>query len=457
MNLADPAPAAAGGAAAHATPTGDAAVGTTAASARRAPLILFGAFDRHNLGDLLLGRIAAELAARLLHGREVRFAGLAARDLRADGGARVQAFAEVAREWRPVHREGPPAWPPASPSALLQVGGEILGCSAWEAAVMLLDPAGAARAIALHDRDPAARETWARQTLGSARGLPYLAAHAALPPGTRIVHTGIGGVGFAALPTALRAEALDELRAAACVQVRDRRTRDALAAAGIDTEPVPDAAVLVERLLGAEVARHAAMGEPAALRNRFAQGYVTVQLAAELGDDATLAALADDLAGISRDHSLGVVLFCAGRAPWHDDPAVLQRLRRHLPDPESAVVAESRHLLDLCALIAHAALCCATSLHARIVADAFACPALSLVGGAQQVAKLRAWLDTWYPPQRHHLAAPGNLRALAHSVLNEAPDERKAHAAHLADLAEAAARTAYARLFDPIDPEDKTP
>ena len=76
----------------------------------------------------------------------------------------------------------------------------VLGCSAWEAAVMLLDATGAAHAITLHDRDPSARETWARQTLGSPRGLPYLAPHAALPPGTRIVHTGIGGVGFASLP-----------------------------------------------------------------------------------------------------------------------------------------------------------------------------------------------------------------------------------------------------------------
>ncbi len=457
MSPAAPASTAAGAAGTHAAPTGVAAMETADAGARRSALLLFGAFDRHNLGDLLLGRIAAELATRLLPGREVRFAGLAARDLRTDGGARVQVLAELAREWNPAPREGAPAWPPASPPALLQVGGEILGCSAGEAAVMLLDATGAAHAIALHDRDPSAREAWARGVLGNVLGLPYLAPHAALPPGTRILHTGIGGVDFASLPAALRAEALDELRAAACVQVRDRRTRDALAAAGIEAELVPDPAVLVERLLGAEVARHAAMGEPAALRARFAQGYVAVQLAAELGDDATLAALADDLAAISRDHGLGVVLFCAGRAPWHDDPEVLQRLRRHLPDPESAVVAESRHLLDLCALIAHAALCCATSLHARIVADAFACPALSLVGGAQQVAKLRAWLDTWYPPQRHHLAAPGNLRALAHSVLNEAPDERKAHAAHLADLAEAAARTAYARLFDPIDPEDNSP
>ncbi len=457
MSPAAPASTATGVAGTHAAPTGVAAMKTADAGARRAPLILFGAFDRHNLGDLLLGRIAAALAARLLPGREVRFAGLASRNLRADGGARVQALAELARDWNPAPREGAPARPPAWPPALLQVGGEILGCSAWEAAVMLLDATGAAHAITLHDRDPSARETWARQTLGSPRGLPYLAPHAALPPGTRIVHTGIGGVAFAALPAALRAEALAELRAAARVQVRDRCTRDALAAAGLDAELVPDPAVLVERLLGAEVTRSAATGEIAALRARFPRGYVAVQLAAESGDDATLATLADELAAIARDRGLGIVLFCAGRAPWHDDPEVLERLRRRLPDPKSAVVAESRHVLDLCALIASAALCWASSLHARIVADAFARPAISIACGAAQTAKLRAWLDSWHSPRRHRLAPPGNLRALAHSVLNEAPDERKAQAAHLADLAEAAARSAFAQLFDPIDPEDKTP
>ena len=114
MNPADPALTGADVAGTHAAPTGVAAMETTAAGALRAPLILFGAFDRHNLGDLLLGRIAAALAARLLPGREVRFAGLASRDLRADGGARVQALAELARDWHPVHREGAPAWPPGA-------------------------------------------------------------------------------------------------------------------------------------------------------------------------------------------------------------------------------------------------------------------------------------------------------------------------------------------------------
>ena len=114
-------------------------------------------------------------------------------------------------------------------------------------------------------------------------------------------------------------------------------------------------------------------------------------------------------------------------------------------------------VLDLCALIANATLCCASSLHARIIADAFARRAISLVGGAPQAAKLHAWLDTWYAPQRHHLAAPGNLRALTHSVLDDALAEREGQAVRLADLAEAAARTALSQLFHPIDPEDMTP
>lgn len=47
------------------------------------PTLLFGAFDRHNFGDLLF----AHIAATLLDGRPLLFAGLLARDLRAHGGS----------------------------------------------------------------------------------------------------------------------------------------------------------------------------------------------------------------------------------------------------------------------------------------------------------------------------------------------------------------------------------
>jgi hypothetical protein len=59
------------------------------------PTILLGAFDRHNFGDLLF----PHLAAALLPGSRLIFAGLAERDLRPFGGHRTHALARLAAEF----------------------------------------------------------------------------------------------------------------------------------------------------------------------------------------------------------------------------------------------------------------------------------------------------------------------------------------------------------------------
>ena len=51
--------------------------------------VVFGVFDRHNLGDLPF----ADIVAALLPGRDLVFAGITDRDLTAWGGHRVQALA----------------------------------------------------------------------------------------------------------------------------------------------------------------------------------------------------------------------------------------------------------------------------------------------------------------------------------------------------------------------------
>ena len=94
------------------------------------PTILLGAFDRHNFGDLLFPHIAAAL----LPGRRLIFAGLAERDLRPFGGHRTHALARLAAEFG------------NAPVRLIHVGGEILTCEAWHAALML-QPADAVPAL----------------------------------------------------------------------------------------------------------------------------------------------------------------------------------------------------------------------------------------------------------------------------------------------------------------------
>lgn len=362
------------------------------------PLILFGAFDRHNFGDVLLGEIAAARAGP----RPVVFAGLATRDLTAAGGRRVRALADVARELG------------GRPADVLLVGGEILGCPRYEAAIMLLDGDAARAAIARLDRDAVARDDWAADMLRTTRRLPYLPGRDALPAIRSLVATGIGGVDFASLSPAARDEAVRALSGYNRIAVRDRATLAALAAAGIDAVLAPDPAVQVVSLFGRKIAARACAGEPGEIRRRFPQGYVALQFSADFGDDATLRILAVALQAIVSATGLGIVVFRAGLAPWHDDDDTSRRLLAMASGTDAALF-RSPDILDTAALLAGARAYAGSSLHARIVAEAFARPAASIARDAASGIKLAAYAETWggSAPVTPEGLAPALLAALA--------------------------------------------
>ena len=135
------------------------------------PLVLFGAFDRHNIGDQLF----PHLLTAMLPGQSFEFAALAERDLRAFGGHRVRPLDARARS-----------------SHLIHAGGELLTCSAWQAAVMLLDREAATVAIARHEKDPVAAADWAARQLGTTRSIPYVAGRDAVKPSGRLIFNAVG-------------------------------------------------------------------------------------------------------------------------------------------------------------------------------------------------------------------------------------------------------------------------
>jgi hypothetical protein len=339
-----------------------------------APLILFGACDRHNLGDLLFPHIAADLLAP----REVVVAGLAARDLTPFGGHGVRAIGEVLREL------------PGAP--VIHAGGELLCCDAWEAAVMLLPTEEASGVIAQYDGRPG-RFDWARQVLGRDDRAPYcLGKSQSLQDGARIF-LGVGGVDLDRRDAALRVEVLAKLRAADWIGVRDSLTLAHLSDAGISATLMPDPAVLTAELFGERIRERAETGEVAAVRAAFPQGWLAVQFAASLGDDATLVRIA---AGLARQAAgRGIVFFRAGAAPWHDGLDVYRRAPDLFRGVDAAPtwVFESLDIWDLCALVASSAGFAGNSLHGRIVAEAFGVPVLE--GIVPIGTKVAAYRESW--------------------------------------------------------------
>lgn len=375
------------------------------------PTLLFGAFDRHNFGDLLFPHIAAAL----LPGRELRFAGLAARDLRPWGGHRVEALAALAREFA------------GQPVDVLHVGGELLTCDAWEAAVMLLPADAVQPTVARLDGQPAERLAWARGVLGIADRAPYVAGRDLFPQ-ARLLFVAVGGMDLDTRDPALRAEVLAKLRAADYLSVRDRRTRALLEKAGIAARLVPDPAVLVKALFGARIARHTAQGEIARVRRAFPHGYLAVQFSADFGDDATLSEIAIQLDRAAQAHGLGVALFRAGAAPWHDDLNGYRRTAARMRAPTRIVA--TLNLWDICALIATSRGFLGSSLHGRIVAMSYALPCLSL----QRVGpgKADAYAATWEAAGLPLGAPPAEIAAGLDAALAVDRRSLRERARHLA-------------------------
>ena len=385
------------------------------------PLILFGAFDRHNFGDLLL----AEISASVLRHRPLVFAGLAERDLTAFGGRKVRSIAELAREWGD------------QPADVVQTGGEILTCSLYEAAVMLLSQEAARQAIACHDADQAARQAWSEELLGLHQQVAYLVPRSLFRRPRKFQYFGIGGTELATLPMSMKQEVFANLQHAGHVWVRDRVTQAPLEQARIRTFLAPDPAAATARLCGSRIASHRVNGEPAAVAARFPRGYLATQFSAEFGDDATLHEIGCQLQQVQGATGLGIVLFRAGAAPWHDDLDVYRRLLVATPELD-AVLAESLDLWDICALLANATANCGSSLHGRIVAEACGRPAVNLVREASRMTKQAAHALSWGYGSLPTVLAPADLATGVIAILQEKTSAFDAHVENLADLVIAA-------------------
>ncbi len=345
------------------------------------PLILFGAFDRHNLGDILL----AHVAAREANPRPVVFAGLAQRDLTIWGGQRVLAIADLAREWGDTWGN--------TRADVLHVGGELLTCDLYQAAVMLQSETDARAAIARFDVDPVAGLKWAMATLGLHQLMAYLVPKSLFRNPGRFTYRAVGGVSLDRLSEGQRKEVGARLREADAITARDRMTRTWLAEMGIHADLEPDPASRIPSLFGETIGRHVGAGEPAQMKATFPAGYIAVQFAAEYGDDASLAAIARYLDRMIADTGLGIVLFRAGAAPWHDNLDVYQRLAGFMETRQPRLF-HGLNVWDICALLAGAKAYCGTSLHGWILSRAMGVDILPFPV-TPRLEKQPAYAATW--------------------------------------------------------------
>ncbi|WP_250474751.1 polysaccharide pyruvyl transferase family protein [Caballeronia sp. GAFFF1] len=348
-----------------------------------ATVVIFGAFDRHNFGDMLFAHIEQRLLAERLPDAKPVFAGLAARDLRRYGGHAVAALGTLAG------RLGD------KPVTFVHAGGELLTCDAWEAAVMLNEPEDAQTVIARYGARAEERSAYARALLNSDALAPYVVGRETWPQASSVRFNAVGGVSLDTREAALRNEVLTKLRCADDLSVRDAHTQAMLRAAGIEARLVPDPVTMIAELFDSRIASRARHGPAADVRRACPRGHLAVQFSADFGDDATLDRLARELDALAASTGHGIALFRAGAAPWHDDIDAYERLAARMH--HRAFVFRSLDIWDICALIATSAGYAGSSLHGRIVAMAYGLPRISMLhpDEAARTGKQAAYAQTW--------------------------------------------------------------
>ena len=366
-------------------------------------VILIGAFDRFNFGDLLFPRIVEHELRRCGIDADYRCFSLRPADLRARGGVLTRPLSELRGQ----------ALAPGS--AAVVAGGEVLSARWLDAWLGLAGPRrGLAAKITSRLVGAAPIDAACRRMLRGDRPLPWVIDGSDLGVEVPVLYNAVGGIGIDRLPAPLVTAARERLSRASYLSVRDPRTKAALDGWGLPFEVhlAPDCGVLVSQLWPDAKAAAFSPGDARRTIDRFGGRYLVFQVgrypAWGLGS-----ILAGQLREIHRDSGLSILLLPLGQASGHDDIFPLRAIAGRLRDLPVTLLA-SPDVADIVHLIANAALFVGSSLHGNLTALAFGVPH---VGFGPRVAKLDQVLRAWDPICPDGAVQPDRIAAAARSAI----------------------------------------
>lgn len=339
-------------------------------------ILIIGAFDRYNYGDLLFPIVLQKQLDSLSPNLRFRFFGLVESDLSAEGGPPtedLQAFYKACSDPnRPVH--------------VIIAGGEALGVT-WNSLYAALSPLFQKinkrhkKLNKLFDLNAVTRVLLRGKTT-----LPFLLQKGDFPGIQSVLLNSLGGSGLSADTFSKFPELKPKLKQADYFAVRDEVTLQHVAAAGLRAQLFPDSAILMSDFFPMEHLQNRASASVRSYVEAHGGDYAFVQINKKTtrGHEKTIAAELDKV------HQDGTKLcFCPiGKALDHDDHEALHHLGTLVKSPFTYFDADT--IWDIMYLIANAKCYIGTSLHGAITAMSYAVPHVGL-----KVEKLGAYLLTW--------------------------------------------------------------
>jgi polysaccharide pyruvyl transferase WcaK-like protein len=301
--------------------------------------ILYGAFGRHNFGDLLFPHIVHKLIKKNIHESEIEFCDVVSGDMTEFGGHNVKTIANFIDYEDGVN--------------VIHIGGEIGGCK-LSGAVKMCEP------LTNEQKTEVSKLKKYKMSLG------YVLPKSLFKKPKTFIANSVGGL------SRISAKYYTDFD---YLSFRDENSCKKLNSKKINCNLVPDSAILTKYFFNDIISNRSSLDAIKTIHNKIGKEYIAVQIKKRYLTQ--IISFEKVLGKIISKTNLPILFFCAGVAPGHDSLDLYKEKFKNLPN-DKVHFFNSLNIWDVCNVISNAKLVIGTSLHVRILSQQFFRPRVAL-------------------------------------------------------------------------------
>ena len=178
------------------------------------------------------------------------------------------------------------------------------------------------------------------------------------------------------------------------VSFRNKGSYDKSLDFGLDCQFTPDCVVLLKHFYDKTISERTSTSEDIkSLHNLHGKDYIAVQINKHLLN-AHSGKIIQDIKNVIKETQLPLVFFCAGIAPGHDSMNLYKQKFQNILPNNMVYFFEGTNIWDICNVISNAKFVIGTSLHVRIVSAVFNIPRVTLYSGHAD-NKAKEFIEQW--------------------------------------------------------------
>jgi polysaccharide pyruvyl transferase WcaK-like protein len=373
-------------------------------------IILYGAFDRHNYGDLLFPLVMERILSQKFPSKIIVVAGLIDSDLSVFNALPTYSIKKAIKESK-------------SEACIILAGGDVVNCD-WLSAYsyLLSDFSFLIFERVLARYLPTFTEKLIKRRFGLKSHAPFNLTQGDLKSGMKVIYNSVGATSLSNIGKESALNILKALDFAQHLSVRDEFAIEQINRIGGNVEKsilYPDSATIMSSIFSNEEINKKSDQKVITLIDRFKGRYLVFQISSTRSNGIEVK-LAESLSKIANEHNLAIIFIAIGNAAGHSDRHSVQKIKNNLNTNVEVAEYLDGGVFDIMNIIKNSKCFCGTSLHGLITSMSFHVPRVGLL---PQLVKQRNYMATWDLPKMPSGVLPDELLKAVNQAMSHTRTE----------------------------------